>query len=196
MHSAYCSVSVGCATNCDSSQRLASWSYTTTGSPSLWLAHSLLVPAQSWLIGVAPRRTAPAFEKTTKSLFTIWTYCVEPTSPSVSGGRQLQLLGWAHGSPNGRQMPSKFWIGPEIGPVPLAFWTTGSFAPGTVPLGLSASIPSVWSGDCGTGSTGSESTSGEVPWNVPSITCGPAVAAVATAEPPLTTPALLARAIP
>jgi hypothetical protein len=34
----------------------------TTGSPSLWVAHSLFVPAQSWLIGVAPRRTAPAFE--------------------------------------------------------------------------------------------------------------------------------------
>jgi hypothetical protein len=51
-------------------------------------------------------------------VFTICTYCVEPTSPSVSGGRQLQLLGSAQGSPNGRQMPSKFWIGPEIGPCP------------------------------------------------------------------------------
>ena len=93
-------------------------------------------------------------------------------------------------------MPSKFWIGPEIGPVPLAFWTTGSFAPGTGPLGVSDSIPFARSGDCGTGSTGSESTSGEAPWNLPSITCGPAVAVAATAAPPPTTPALLARAIP
>src|SRR4051812_1190340 len=95
-------------------------------------------------------------------------------------------------------MPSKFWIGPEIGPEPLVFWITGSFAPGTVPLGLSASIPSVCSGACGTGSTGSEATSGEVPWNVPSITCGPAVA-VEASDVPLTDdeePTLLARAIP
>ena len=94
-------------------------------------------------------------------MFTIWTYCVAPTSPSVSGGRQLQLLGRAHGGPNGRQMPSKFWIGPEIGPVPLAFWTTGSFAPGAVLLGLSDSISmACGAATCGTGSTGSESTVG------------------------------------
>ena len=97
----------------------------------MWVLHSPSVFAQSWLIGVAPRSTcARVFEKTAKSVFTIWTYWVAPTSPSVSGGRQLQLLGSAHGGPNGRQMPSKFWIGPEIGPEPLVFWTTGSFAPG------------------------------------------------------------------
>src|SRR5438105_15945172 len=74
---------------------------------------------------------------------------------------------------------------------------TGSFAPGTVPLGLSASIPSEWIGACGTGSTGSEATSGEVPWNLPSITCGPAVA-VEASDVPVTDdePTLLARAIP
>ena len=105
--------------NCESTQRFASWSYRTTGSPSLWVLHSPSVFAQSWLIGVAVRSTPPLLEKTAKSVFTIWTYCVAPTSPFVSGGRQLQLLGRAHGSPNGRQMPSKFWIGVEIGPVPF-----------------------------------------------------------------------------
>src|SRR4029078_13400496 len=100
--------------------RLASWSYTTTGSPSLWAAHSLFVPAQSWLIGVAGTRTAPDSEKTTKSLFTIWTYWVEPTSPFVSGGRQLQLDGWAHGSPNGREVASKVRIGPAVVPGPFS----------------------------------------------------------------------------
>jgi len=30
--------------------------------PSLWVAHSLFVPVQSWLIGVAGRRTVPVFE--------------------------------------------------------------------------------------------------------------------------------------
>jgi hypothetical protein len=54
-------------------------------------------------------------------VFTIWTYCVGPTSPFVSGGRQLQLLASSHGGPNGRQMPSKFAIGAEIGPVPFFF---------------------------------------------------------------------------
>src|SRR3954470_9590318 len=197
MHWPYSSLSAGVAMNCDRSQRFASWSYSTTGSPSLCVLHSPSVLAQSWLIGVAPRSTWPVFEKTAKSVFTIWTYWVEPTSPSVSGGRQLQLLGSAHGSPNGRQMPSKFWIGPEIGPEPLAFWITGSFAPGTVPLGLSDSIPSVCSGACGTGNTGSEATSGEVPWKLPLITCGPAVA-VEASEVPVTDeePPLLARAIP
>src|SRR5258705_10005744 len=132
-------------------------------------------------MGVAPRSTAPVvFEKTAKSVFTIWTYWVAPTSPSVSGGRQLQLLGSAHGGPNGRQMPSKFWIGPEIGPEPLVFWTTGSFAPGGALPGFSDSIWLALSGACSTGSTGSVLTAGEVPWNCPLITCGPAVLGDAT----------------
>ena len=104
--------------------------------PPRWPRAALIVASRRW-------STAPVvFEKTAKALFTVWTYWSPPTSPSVSGGRQQQSLGWrARRSPNGRQMPSKFWIGPEIGPVPLAFWTTGSFAPGAVPLGLSDSIP-------------------------------------------------------
>ena len=136
------------------------------------------------------------FEKTAKSVLTIWTYCVAPTSPSVSGGKQLQLDGRSHAGPNGRQMPSKFWIGPEIGPVPLVFWTTGSLAPGGALPGFSDSIWRVWSGECGTGSTGSELTAGEVPWNSPLITCGPAVAAATAAVPVTEAPLLLARAIP
>src|SRR5215211_6952640 len=175
MHWPYSSVSDGVAMNCDSSQRFASWSYRTTGSPSLCAAHSPPAFAQSWLIGVAPRWTAPLFEKTAKSVLTIWTYCVAPTSPFVSGGRQLQLLGRLHGSPNGRQMPSKFWIGPEIGPVPFVFCTTGSFVPAGGDDGRKDSISRACSGPCGTGSTGSERTAGEVPWKSPSITCGPGV---------------------
>ena len=115
----------------------------------------------------------------------------------MSGGRQLQLLGSAQGGPNGRQMPSKFWIGPEIGPEPLAFWTTGSFAPGTALPGLSDSIWLVLSGACTTGRTGSVLTAGDVPWNWPLITCGPAVALEANEVPPtVVAPALLARAMP
>jgi hypothetical protein len=97
-------------------------------------------------------------------VLTICTYWVAPTSPSVSGGRQLQLLCCAHGGPNGRQIPSKFWIGAEIGPVPFFFWTTGSFVPGAAPPGRSDSLSRVCSGPGSTGSTGSELTSGETPW--------------------------------
>ena len=94
-------------------------------------------------------------------------------------------------------MPSKFWIGPEIGPEPLVFWTTGSFAPGGAAPGLSDSIWLALSGECGTGSTGRALTAGEVPWNCPLITCGPAVAADATDSwRAVEFPVLLARAIP
>jgi hypothetical protein len=96
-------------------------------------------------------------------VFTICTYWVGPTSPSVSGGRQLQLLPWAHGGPNGRQMPSKFWIGPEIGPVPFLCWTTGSFAFEGA-LGWSDSISLAFGMAVLTGSCGSELTAGDSPW--------------------------------
>jgi len=142
------------------------------------------------------RRTAPVFEKTAKSVFTICTYCVAPTSPFVSGGRQLQPLGRLQGSPNGRQMPSKFWMGPEIGPAPFRFWTTGSCASGGRLAGASDSIGRALSGACGTGSTCSELTAGETPWNVPITTCGPNVGVVAAAAANDVTSALLARAMP
>jgi hypothetical protein len=127
--------------------------------------HSPPVLAQSWLTGVAPRSTAPVFEKIVKSVFTIWTYCVAPTSPLVSGGRQLQPLGCSHGGPNGRQAPSKFWIGPEIGPLPLLLWTTGSLTLDSGPTGFSASM-SLGVIEVGglTGNSGSELTAGETPW--------------------------------
>src|SRR5881398_3352057 len=117
--------------------------------------------AQSWLTGVDPRSTAPVFEKTVKSVFTICTYCVPPTSPLVSGGRQLQPLGCSHGGPNGRQAPSKFCIGPEIGPLPLLLWTTGSLTLDSEPTGFSASM-SLGVIEVGgvTGRTGSELTAG------------------------------------
>ena len=42
--------------------------------------------------------------QTSKPSLTIWTYCVRPTSPSVSGGAQLQAT-------PGKPMPSKLRIG-------------------------------------------------------------------------------------
>jgi hypothetical protein len=79
----------------------------------------------------------------------------------------------------------------------LTFWTTGSFAPGGALPGFSDSTWRAWIGECGTGSTGSVLTAGEVPWNRPLITCGPAVLVAATAVPAgAAVAALLARAIP
>src|ERR1051325_5888441 len=165
MHSPYWSspgLPVGVAMYCEISQRCANWSQTTTGSPSLWSLHSPFVFAQSWLIGVEVRSTAPVFEYTAKSLLTAWTYCVAPTSPSVSGGNQLQLLGWAHGGPNGRQMPSKFWIGAESGPDPFRCWTTGSCA--LEPPPRSDSLSRVCNGPGITGRIGSWLPAGASPW--------------------------------
>src|SRR3954452_1957847 len=159
--------------NCVSSHRFASWSYTTTGSPSLWVAHSLFVPSQSWLIGVDGRSTLPLFEYTAKSLLTIWTYCVAPTSPFVSGGRQEHELACEQGGPNGRQMPSKLAIGAEIGPDPFCFWTTGSLAPVGWACGcrFSLSRDRIWvAGE--TGRTGKLLTSGEEPSKCPVPTIG------------------------
>ena len=48
-----------------------------------------------------------ALSKTWIPLFTICTYCVEPTSPFVSGGAQLQLT-------PGKAIPSKFSRVPGI----------------------------------------------------------------------------------
>ena len=42
--------------------------------------------------------------KTWNPEFTIWTYCEEPTSPSVSGGAQLQFT-------PGKPIPSKLSVG-------------------------------------------------------------------------------------
>ena len=93
-------------------------------------------------------------------------------------------------------MPSKLWIGAEIGPVPLAFCTTGSFAPGGAGPALSDSIGRLLSGDCGTGSTGSELTAGDVPSSVPLTMCGPNDAVPPVVLEDTGVPTALARAMP
>src|SRR5438046_7846262 len=59
-------------------------------------------------MSTGPKTDAPVvLLKTWKPWLTIWTYCVRPTSPFVSGGAQLQLT-------PGNAMPSKFRVGGGI----------------------------------------------------------------------------------
>src|SRR5262245_64909342 len=57
--------------------------------------------------------------KTCSAVLTIWTYCVAPTSPFVSGGAQLQLT-------PGKPIPSKFRTADGIFGAAGRFCTTGS----------------------------------------------------------------------
>src|SRR2546423_4026448 len=190
--------------NCDSSQRLANWSYTTTGSPSLCVAHSLFVPDHSWSMSVAGRSTAPDLEYTAKLVFTISTYWVRPASPFVSGGRHEQLLACGHGwSPNGRHRPSKFWIGDEIGPVPFFFWTTGSLAVFVPEPRCSSSLSRAVTDVTGSATrTGRLLTAADTPSNRPSTTFGPKAVDVvarvvrATRSPPARTGSALSACTP
>ena len=59
--------------------------------------------------------------KTWKPSLTIWTYCVAPTSPFVSGGAQLQPT-------PGNGIPSKLCVGPGMFGAASDCWTTVSFA--------------------------------------------------------------------
>ena len=57
---------------------------------------------------IGPRTELPVdLSNTWRPVFTIWTYCVAPTSPFVSGGAQLQLT-------PGKPIPSKFSCVPGI----------------------------------------------------------------------------------
>src|SRR5260370_41419549 len=106
-------------------QRLAIWSYKTTGSPLplFWQTppnplHSVVIPEG------ANTDATVVLSKTWKPSLTIWTYCVAPTSPLVSGGAQL------HATP-GKGTPSKLRSGlgilrPAKALTELADWTTGS----------------------------------------------------------------------
>src|SRR6266566_4190460 len=107
-------------------QRLASWSYNKTGSPSPAVSHGPLKPLQIVEIPTGPITEAPVvLLKTWKPSLTICTYCVAPTSPLVSGGAQL------HATP-GNEMPLKLRI--ELGIFGVISvcnmlklsWTTGS----------------------------------------------------------------------
>src|SRR6266853_2386852 len=86
-------------------QRLASWSYNKTGSPSPAVSHGPPKPVQIVVIPSGPITEAPVvLLKTWKPSLTICTYCVAPTSPLVSGGAQL------HATP-GNATPSKLSSG-------------------------------------------------------------------------------------
>src|ERR1043165_6962351 len=83
-------------------QRSAIWSYMTTGSPSPLLSQTPPNPLHTVEIPDGPSKEPPVvLSKTWKPSLTICTYCVAPTSPSVSGGAQL------HATP-GYWMPLKF----------------------------------------------------------------------------------------
>src|SRR5215467_7428991 len=68
-------------------QRLASLSYSTIGSPSLLVWQPPPKPAHSEFPAVGPATNAPVdLLKTANELLTHWTNCVAPTAPLVSGG--------------------------------------------------------------------------------------------------------------
>src|SRR6266571_2582851 len=69
-----------------------------------------------------PRTDEPVvLLKTWKPWLTIWTYCVAPTSPFVSGGAQLQVT-------PGNGMPSKLSVGAGMFGLASCRCTTGSTA--------------------------------------------------------------------
>jgi hypothetical protein len=84
--------------------------------------------------------------KTCTARLTIWTYCVAPTSPSVSGGAQL------HPTP-GNGMPVKFRMGGGMTAGARLPWTTviATIAHGPVKaFRLEHHVPGI-EGDGGTG---------------------------------------------
>src|SRR6266545_2630388 len=108
--------------NCVISQRFASWSYTTTGSPKPLLSQTPPKPVQRVAMSTGPKTEAPVvLSKTWKPRLTIWTYWSRPTSPFVSGGAQLQFT-------PGKAMPLKLRMVPGIFGLGIVLWTTGSRA--------------------------------------------------------------------
>src|SRR5690242_342449 len=99
-------------------QRCAIWSYSTTGSPWPLFSQTPPKPLQNDAVLTGPSTEAPVvLLKTCTPPLVICTYCVAPTSPSVSGGAQPQPFGW----------PSKLRIGNGIIDTgDVRFCTTGS----------------------------------------------------------------------
>src|SRR4029453_7767897 len=84
------------------------------------VSHTPPKPDHSVSIEIGPRTDAPlVLSKTWRPSLTICTYCVAPTSPSVSGGAQLQAT-------PGNGMPSKLRTGDGIASGARRFCTTGS----------------------------------------------------------------------
>src|SRR2546423_12903504 len=90
--------------NCEMSQRSANWSYITMGSPSFVLAHAPGMVANSEPSVSTGVAGVPLRLKTRKAVLTVCTYCVGPTSPLVSGGRQPP-------QPSGLPVPSNDTVG-------------------------------------------------------------------------------------
>src|SRR6059058_4591906 len=87
------------------SQRLANWSYNSTGSPSALTSQTPPKPLQIVAMPTGPYTDAPVpLLNTWNAWFTVWAYWVRPTSPLVSGGAQLQVT-------PGNAAPSKFSSG-------------------------------------------------------------------------------------
>jgi hypothetical protein len=73
--------------NCVKIHRFAALSYCTIGSPSLLVSQSPPNPLHSVLPSVGPAISAPfVLLNIANDPFTHCTYCVNPTTPFVSGG--------------------------------------------------------------------------------------------------------------
>ena len=76
--------------NCENIQRCAALSYSTIGSPSLFVWQPPPKPDHSVLPAIGPETRAPVdLLNTANDEFTHCTYCVAPTAPFVSGGALL-----------------------------------------------------------------------------------------------------------
>jgi hypothetical protein len=67
-------------------QRLASWSYTTLGSPLLSVSHRPPKPVKRVLVATGPYCRLPVLLNTANERFTVCTKLFGPTAPFVSGG--------------------------------------------------------------------------------------------------------------
>ena len=105
-------------------------------------------------MSIGPSMEAPVtLLKTCMPLLTSWTYCVAPTSPSVSGGAQLQAT-------PGKGMPAKFRIGGGMTAGARVLCTTGSGTLLTVWRKPSGSGITCW-GSSWTDGTGMSRSGGE-----------------------------------
>src|SRR5450631_305860 len=103
-------------------QRWASLSYSTIGSPSLFVWQPPPNPDHNVLPAVGPAINAPVvLLKTANEVFTHCTYCVVPTVPSVSGGALVTLKPYC---PLPR--PSKLCVTGGVGGAMVLTCITGS----------------------------------------------------------------------
>src|SRR6185503_1128322 len=83
----HCMYGVVETANCIMTQRFASWSYMTIGSPLLSVEQRPPKPDQRVFPAAGPYTSAPVdLLNTAKEVFTHCTYWVAPAAPLVSGG--------------------------------------------------------------------------------------------------------------